>query len=462
VTQRRERHALVAEKSIEMGDDPGCNILGRVLHRPGPLRSKLALEHVVYVDPAPPPGPPPGAARHLGEEGVSVRRACGWIAREGTGGLGFVFQGDDTQLVVRPRSRPGGDQDGALHGRGRSFRAPAARVLRHEEPVAAEQEELVEAQLRGERVAQEIGGARVRPAGGRDDAELAARSKLLQREEQEVVRVVRLAPVDPVPGGDAAEPVEERLVVRLGHVRRLPDHEVEDLVAAAQAAGDLELLAVERDQAETLVLDQLRAVGTQRRIEVLEASVGRALRAERVDVEHAQREGRRRLARKRERADLAAHDPVHHGREGVLQVSRIVVVDPAFVDDPARRLDEEAARARREVKDPRRRSPVPFDPKDLLGAAEARPVEHEPNDRARREELSQAIAVDLVDIRLVERAEHVRVETPERERRERVQHLDERGCPGPVPRVVVLAAEEPGVPFAAVEEGLAEDALNIP
>jgi len=100
-------------------------------------------------------------------------------------------------------------------------------VLRGEETVAPEEKELVEPELRSELLAQEVSSARVHPAGWGDDAETPSGSELLHCQEQEVVRVVGLPLVDAFPGGDVAKPVEERLVVRLGHVGRVPDDVVE-------------------------------------------------------------------------------------------------------------------------------------------------------------------------------------------------------------------------------------------
>jgi hypothetical protein len=52
------------------------------------------------------------------------------------------------------------------------------------------------------------------------------------------------------------------------------------------------------------------------------------------------------------------------------------------------------------------------------------PVEHEPNDVSRCEELPEAVPVDVFDVRRVQRAKYVCVELPERLRRKRVEDVD--------------------------------------
>ena len=56
--------------------------------------------------------------------------------------------------------------------------------------------------------------------------------------------------------------------------------------------------------------------------------------------------------------------------------------------------------------------------------------------------MPEPIAVDLVDIRHVERAEHVLVELAERDRAEPVEHVYQHVLARPVPLVVVLGMEQ--------------------
>ena len=104
---------------------------------------------------------------------------------------------------------------------------------------------------------------------------------------------------------------------------------------------------------------------------------------------------------------------------------------------------------------------IALDPKDSLGSGEPGAVEHEPDDRTRGVELAESVTVDLIDVGLVQSAEHVRSQTRERKRHERVEHVCKRLITWPEPVVVVVLAEQPAVARTAALKGLVEHVLEV-
>lgn len=141
--------------------------------------------------------------------------------------------------------------------------------------------------------------------------------------------------------------------------------------------------------------------------------------------------------------------------QGLPDCAGVGHVDPAVIDHAPRGLDEEAPGAGGEVEHAALVAPVALDTEDPFRSGEARAVEHEPDDGARRVELAEAVAVDVVDVGLVQAAQHVGAELRERQRHERVEHVGERLVARSVP-VVVVVAEEPAVARAATVERLVQ------
>ena len=202
LTKWLHRHLPVGERPVQVGDHLRRHVARAVLDRPRVRRLELRLAHAVHVNAVPATSTTGRPSGHLLEEQVAVRHSGGVVARQRSRRGRLVLQGDDPQLVGRGDRRLRGHEDRALHrGHRRPTPVPAPRPLGREEPVGAEQEELVETERAGESLAQPVGVARVHPPRRGDDAQPAAVRDLLGRELEEVVEVVALAAVVLAPGG---------------------------------------------------------------------------------------------------------------------------------------------------------------------------------------------------------------------------------------------------------------------
>ena len=163
----------------------------------------------------------------------------------------------------------------------------------------------------------------------------------------------------------------------------------------------------------------------------------------------------------RKGTDLAAVESAHDRPKTLAQITWIAQVKPTIVDHTAGGLDEKAPGPGGEVEDGPLVPLVTLDPEDSLGSGEPGAVEHEPDHRTRGVELAESVTVDLIDVGLVQSAEHVRSQARERKRHERVEHVRQGLITWPKPVVVVVLAEQPAVARTAALKGLVEHALEV-